>query len=278
MFSILIPSWNNLPYLKLCIESIQKNSFYKHQIIVHINDGSDGSLNWVSHNKIDFTHTNDNAGVCIALNMAAAKAINNYIVFINDDMYCLPNWDKYLVEEINALPNNCFMISSTMIEPRESGNKAVIVANYGNAMDDFNEKKILNEFATHHKNDWSGSCWPPNVVHKEYWNLAGGYSIEFSPGMSSDDDFAMKMWQLGCRHFKGIAKSRVYHFQQKSTKRIVKNDGAKQFFNKWEITQSIFNKKYIKKGEPFQKLLAEKKIPLTFKEKIKHFYKRKFKY
>ena len=25
LFSILIPSWNNLPYLKLCINSIQKN-------------------------------------------------------------------------------------------------------------------------------------------------------------------------------------------------------------------------------------------------------------
>ena len=33
MFSIIIPTLNNLSYLKLCIESIQKNSKYNHEII-----------------------------------------------------------------------------------------------------------------------------------------------------------------------------------------------------------------------------------------------------
>ena len=44
MFSIVIPSWNNLPYLKLCVESLQRHSSVSHEIIVHINDGSDGSV------------------------------------------------------------------------------------------------------------------------------------------------------------------------------------------------------------------------------------------
>ena len=38
MFSILIPTFNNIDYLKLCIESIRKNSKFNHQIIVHINE------------------------------------------------------------------------------------------------------------------------------------------------------------------------------------------------------------------------------------------------
>ena len=41
IFSILIPTWNNLPFLKICVDSIRKNSTYRHQIIVHVNDGSD---------------------------------------------------------------------------------------------------------------------------------------------------------------------------------------------------------------------------------------------
>ena len=44
MFSILIPSYNNIDYLKKCITSLKKNSKYDHQIIVHINEGNDGSL------------------------------------------------------------------------------------------------------------------------------------------------------------------------------------------------------------------------------------------
>lgn len=46
IFSILIPTWNNLPFLKICVDSIRKNSTYRHQIIVHVNDGSDGTLEW----------------------------------------------------------------------------------------------------------------------------------------------------------------------------------------------------------------------------------------
>ena len=51
MFSILIPSFNNLNYLKTCIESIKKNSHYNHQIIVHVNEGSDGTLGLLKKNK-----------------------------------------------------------------------------------------------------------------------------------------------------------------------------------------------------------------------------------
>ena len=54
-FSILIPSWNNLAYLKTCIESIEKNSFYTHQIIVLINEGTFGSIPWAkTKDNIDY--------------------------------------------------------------------------------------------------------------------------------------------------------------------------------------------------------------------------------
>ena len=39
--------WNNLPYLKLVVDSLRRHSAYDHQIIVHVNDGSDGTLDWV---------------------------------------------------------------------------------------------------------------------------------------------------------------------------------------------------------------------------------------
>lgn len=45
-FSILIPTYNNLDYLKLAIKSIKENSKYQHELILHINDGSDGTLEY----------------------------------------------------------------------------------------------------------------------------------------------------------------------------------------------------------------------------------------
>ena len=51
MFSIIIPSFNNIEYLKLCLESIRKNSKFQHEIIVHINEGKDGSLEFIKKKK-----------------------------------------------------------------------------------------------------------------------------------------------------------------------------------------------------------------------------------
>ena len=60
MFSILIPTFNNLDYLKLCIESIEKNSKFEHQIIIHVNEGTDGSLEFVKNSNYEFTYSEKN--------------------------------------------------------------------------------------------------------------------------------------------------------------------------------------------------------------------------
>ena len=58
MFSIIIPTFNNLDYLKKCIESIKKNStFNTHEIIPHVNDGSDGTLDFAKKKLIKYTHS-----------------------------------------------------------------------------------------------------------------------------------------------------------------------------------------------------------------------------
>ena len=44
MISIIIPTFNNIKYLKLCIDSLKKNSHFKNQILVHVNEGSDGTI------------------------------------------------------------------------------------------------------------------------------------------------------------------------------------------------------------------------------------------
>ena len=44
MFSILIPTYNNLEYLKICLNSLKNNSYKNHEVIIHINEGSDGTL------------------------------------------------------------------------------------------------------------------------------------------------------------------------------------------------------------------------------------------
>src|SRR4051812_11278696 len=87
MFTILIPTWNNLSYLKACIESIRKHSTFQHQVVVHINEGTDGTREWVKAQQIEHTYSESNIGICRALNLASQLARTEYICYFNDDMF-----------------------------------------------------------------------------------------------------------------------------------------------------------------------------------------------
>lgn len=266
MFSIIIPTWNNLALLQLCVRSIRQNSAYAHQVIVHVNDGSDGTLAWVREQGITHTATPQNEGICLAVNEAAMLATQDYILYLNDDMYCCPGWDTALVSKLKLLDTDLFMLSGTMIEPRDTHNPCVIVRDYGGDADVFDETGLLAELPQHRKADWCGATWPPTLVSKRWWFKVGGYSSEFSPGMSSDNDFSMKLWHAGCRIFLGVGDSLVYHFQCKSTGKVKKNDGGKQFLNKWGMRQSVFDRYYLRRGQPAKGLkLDEPEDTLEFR-------------
>ena len=74
MFSIIIPTFNNIEYLKLCLKSLKKNSNYEHEIIIHINEGKDGTKAFLDTTDYKYTYSKNNAGVCVAFNEAVKKA------------------------------------------------------------------------------------------------------------------------------------------------------------------------------------------------------------
>ena len=252
VFSILIPSWNNLPLLKICIDGIRKNSVFHHQVIVHANEATDGTLKWLKENKISYTHSATNVGVCYGFNAPVALAEAEYICLLDDDMYVCPNWDKELWDEIQKLDHNYFCISGTLIQPSASTYGCVMAPyNFGRKSSEFDEAKLLEMYDKIPFHDWNGCNWYPMVIHRRIWDLMGGLSVEFTPGMYSDPDFMMKLWHLGVRYFKGVSRSRGYHFLSSTTTRIKKNDGRKQFLYKWGISSSTFFKHYLRIGTPF---------------------------
>ena len=102
MISIIIPTYNNLLYLRKCIESINKNSFYKNEILVHINEGNDGTIEYIEDLNIKFTHSKTNIGLCSGCNIISRKSKFDLILYSHDDMYYLPNWDKILIDKVTA--------------------------------------------------------------------------------------------------------------------------------------------------------------------------------
>ncbi len=268
--SILIPTWNNLDFLKCCVASIRKNSIAKHEILVYVNEGNDGSADWCQKENIKFIHSSTNVGVCTALNALFDIATKDIICYVNDDMYLCPNWDESLIREIESIGHEKFYLSSTMIEPEETGNKCVLAPfPFGKTPSEFKESELLAALPQMQKADWSGSTWPPNLMHRNMWLAIGGYGEEFSPGLYSDPDVSMKLWQKGVRIFKGLGDSRAYHFMSKSTGRAKMNDGKKTFLKKWGVSSSWFVKEVLQQGQPYNGPLPEKKISPNLKDRLK---------
>lgn len=263
-FSIIIPTWNNLSYLRLCIDSIRKNSHFAHQIIVFVNEGADGTYDWLkTQSDIDHIGASHNVGICIAVNSCRHLVKKDYIVYMNDDMYVCPRWDMELFEEVQKIGHDKFMLSATLIEPHAVANPSYvsIVQNFGDSIETFRENDLIEALPKMYKSDWSGSSWPPSIVSTKTWDIVGGYSIEFSPGMYSDPDFSMKLWKYGVRIFKGVGKSKVYHFQSKSTGKVKKNDGNKTFLIKWGISAKVFYRYLLRMGSNYEEKTLTNNIP-----------------
>ncbi len=249
MFSIIIPTLNNINYLKLCIKSIRNNSKSNHELIVHVNQGIDGTIDYLKKENIKYSYTKYNAGICEGVNLASKQSTTNYILYAHDDFYFCPGWDDAFVNELKNLKNNLFYFSGTMIQNGQ------VNLNCGYSLEDFNEKKLLNEYKNIEFYDFQGSTWAPHLIHKELWDKVGGFSEEYHPGTGSDPDLNMKLWNQGVRIFKGLQNCKVYHFGSIVTRQKEKkfntitesgSKGSKIFLIKWGISIKFFKKYFLK--------------------------------
>ena len=254
MFSIIIPTFNNLDYLKLCIKSIRQNSKYSHQIIPHVNIGEDGTCDFLRDMNIDFTFTKYNSGICEGMNTASKKSKFKYVLYSHDDFYFCPGWDVVLKNEIDAIGHNNFYLSGVMM------NNGPIRFNAGSDIKSFDENKVLNEYQNYNHYDFQGSTWAPHLLHRDLWEKVGGFSEEFFPGTGSDPDLNMKLWKEGVRIFKGVNNCKVYHFGSIVTRKyknhptIITESGSKGgkiFLLKWGITIKFFKKFYLRSDQKY---------------------------
>jgi GT2 family glycosyltransferase len=249
MFSILIPTYNNLEYLKVCINSIRKNSKFNHQIIVHVNEGKDGTLDYIKDSNLEFTFSDQNIGMPKALNKASKLSKNDFILISHDDFYYCPGWDEELMNNVNIINHKNFYLSSTMVGAGQVSFDA------GQTIETFDEVKLLNNLEKIKTIDFQGTTKCPGLIHKEIWEKVGGWSEEFSPTGGDDTDFAMKLWKIDIRIFKGLGKSIAYHFGSITTRKKDKslftylgNRGNKIFLKKWGYSINFFEKFYLKSG------------------------------
>lgn len=96
---IVIPTFNNFPYLKLTIESLRRTTEWPCRLIV-VDSGADESAEWLRQQR-DVTHirseTRMHFAQAVNAGMAASKA--PYVCLLNDDILLSENWLPALMAE-----------------------------------------------------------------------------------------------------------------------------------------------------------------------------------
>lgn len=235
-----ISTHNDLNYLKLCVESLEKNCFSNEYNIYIYSEGSiDGTDEWLKQTFSERSDVkfwckperwnDDYWGVGGGFRFLAEKVKTKYMILLHADMYCSPEFDRPLIENIK--PN--LIISSHRIEPDVWNNKipkcevksirpGTLCAHkdyFGYTYKNF-DTELFETFANqftynnnkiYRKGEGAGGF----IICKETYDKIGHPDPLFSPASYEDMDWFIRA-QLKGVDFILTCKSLLWHFSSRS--------------------------------------------------------------
>ena len=240
MITFCISTYNNLEYLKIAIDSVRKNSYYKNSpFIIHAENCNDGTNEWLTENyekyglQCYFDKNELPIGIGGGMNYCADKVKTEYIMFLHSDFYVTPNWDKALMDTHNKYPNEKLWVNSHRIEPKmfpdsqsRPGTIVVSKETFGAYHNDFNSElfdKYAEQFTSENNFEIPKGEGVSGLIKKEHWDEIGGNDPLFAPASFDDMDLFLRMLQSG---FKFIlpTTSLIWHFGARGSHRLEENN------------------------------------------------------
>ncbi len=113
--SVIIPNWNGRDFLKVCLESLNNQSFKDFEVIVVDNNSSDDSVELMNLNfpKVKVLKLDRNYGFARAVNIGIKEGVGEYLFLLNNDTKVDKNCLRYLVKTADLYPE-VGMVASKM--------------------------------------------------------------------------------------------------------------------------------------------------------------------
>jgi GT2 family glycosyltransferase len=237
-----ISTYNNLPYLKLAVHSVRKNSYYKDApFIIHAENCTDGTNEWLFENRDKYNLTllvepkNEIVrGIGGGMNICAEHTETEYIMFLHSDFYVTKDWDKALLDIHDKYSNEKLWVNSYRIEPNmfnspdRYGTSLIPLDMFGAYYHDFDSVLFENwveEFKQMNKDiEIPKGEGVSGLVKKYIWDEVGGNDPLFAPTSWDDHDLFLRMLQYGVRFVLPIS-SIVWHFGARGSHRLEENNG-----------------------------------------------------
>jgi GT2 family glycosyltransferase len=256
-----ISTYNNLPYLKLAIKSVRKNSYFKDApFIIHAENCDDGTNEWLLENNEKYNlqiyiQTNEiPLGIGGGMNFCAHHVKTEYIMFLHSDFYVTKNWDKSLLDVHEKYPEEKLWVNSYRIEPNmfnspdRFGTSLIPLDVFGAYYYDFDSDSFEN-WVEEFKQINEGYEIPKGegvsgLVKKTLWDEVGGNDPRFAPTSWDDMDLFLRMLQHGVR-FILPTNSVIWHFGARGSHRLEENNG--QSSERQRKTEAENVKKWLEK-------------------------------
>lgn len=228
--SIVILTYNNLDYTKVCIDSIRKyncNEYY--EIIVVDNNSTDGTVQWLKEQKdLIVIFNEENRGFPAGCNQGILKAIEgNDIFLLNNDTVIMKNSIFNL--RMGLYSSECIGATGSISNSISYYQQININCDDFNGYINFAEKNNITDEAQYEerlKLVGFAMLFKRNVL-----NLVGLLDERFSPGNFEDDDISLRIINEGYKLM--LCKdSYIHHFGSVSFKSDVEK------FNKLLQTNS----------------------------------------
>lgn len=269
--SVLLPTYNMLDYLKICLKSLDKNSSSNTEVCVVVDGCTDGTEDWLTqflakeHRiSIKVATRSQQKGAYSGWNLAAKISTKSHVLVGEDDFYYGPFWDEKLLAWIHELRkpsvdhNLITVISHDIIEPFP-GSYQHYDCGDGPAGRPFDERKLLDYIEPRLPNHTlRKQVFNMPFMSRKLWDELGGYDEQFDPVTTGTVDLLVRLHKKILRSYI-VHDSMVYHFkpQVRLIEHKVSPDYVKlfqeknheKFLKKWGFTVSEALKKLEKGGK-----------------------------
>lgn len=234
--SIIIPTYNKLDLLKVCIESIQTHTMNNYEIIVVDNASTDGTEAYLQSmtGKLRFHVHEANRGFSGAVNTGLMMAKGNTICLLNNDILVTPRWLSNLLHCLHS-DGNIGIVGP--VTNYISGDQQIAVP--------YKSIEQMWKFAGKHNHSnaaqWEytdrivGFCY---LFRRSLFEEVGYFDEGFEIGNFEDEDYIVRV-RLNGRKLIIARDTFIHHFGSQSMKELgsrfseVNDQNASYFSVKW---------------------------------------------
>lgn len=209
--SVIIPNWNGMRFIGMCLDSLRRSTFEDFEVIVVDNGSVDGSREWIEQNYpwVRLIRNPENMGFATACNQGIRASAGDYIVLLNNDIEVEPDWLTELYQGMERHPE-CGMGTTKMmfLDDRE------VFYNTGDLFHAWSSGggrgQGEKDVGQYDKEDYVfGACAGAGIYRKELFDTVGIFDEDFFI-FAEDVDLNMRSQLEG---FKTVylPKAKVYH-------------------------------------------------------------------